>query len=101
MATLTAWCEDREIPYEGVPVGTIKKHATGKGNAGKDEVKKAMVAKGHVPKDDNEADALAQLYYVLTYATPSTSNIRPSPNSVTPGRIPLGTVPVVRRRIKV
>jgi hypothetical protein len=23
-------------PYQGVPVGTIKKHATGKGNANKD-----------------------------------------------------------------
>ena len=33
MATLTAWCELRGIPYQGVPVGTIKKHATGKGNA--------------------------------------------------------------------
>ncbi|WP_420873151.1 D-Ala-D-Ala carboxypeptidase family metallohydrolase [Paracoccus hibiscisoli] len=31
MATLTAWAELRGIPYEGVPVGTIKRHATGKG----------------------------------------------------------------------
>ena len=38
LATLTAWCEHHQIPYQGVPVGTIKKHATGKGNAGKDEV---------------------------------------------------------------
>ena len=35
-ATLTAWCEHHQIPYQGVPVGTIKKHATGKGNAGKE-----------------------------------------------------------------
>ena len=34
MATLTAWAELRGVPYQGVPVGTIKKHATGKGNAG-------------------------------------------------------------------
>ena len=40
MATLTAWAELRGIPYEGVPVGTIKRHATGKGNAPKD----AMIA---------------------------------------------------------
>ena len=33
MAHLTAWCEHHQIPYQGVPVGTIKKHATGKGNA--------------------------------------------------------------------
>ena len=36
MAHLTAWCEHHNIPYAGVPVGTIKKHATGKGNASKD-----------------------------------------------------------------
>ncbi|MBT8166803.1 DUF882 domain-containing protein [Ruegeria litorea] len=30
MATLTAWAELRGVPYQGVPVGTIKKHATGK-----------------------------------------------------------------------
>jgi hypothetical protein len=35
LAHLTAWCEHHQIPYQGVPVGTIKKHATGKGNAGK------------------------------------------------------------------
>ena len=33
MGHLTAWCEHHNIPYQGVPVGTIKKHATGKGNA--------------------------------------------------------------------
>jgi hypothetical protein len=38
MGHLTAWCEHHQIPYQGVPVGTIKKHATGKGNAGKDEM---------------------------------------------------------------
>ena len=63
MATLTAWCEHHEIPYSGVPVGTIKKAATGKGNAGKDEMIAAMVARGHNPGDDNEADALALLYH--------------------------------------
>ena len=35
MAVLTAWAEMRGVPYQGVPVGTIKKHATGKGNASK------------------------------------------------------------------
>ena len=30
MATLTAWCEAHGVAYAGVPVGTIKKHATGK-----------------------------------------------------------------------
>jgi Holliday junction resolvasome RuvABC endonuclease subunit len=65
MATLTAWCEHHHIPYEGVPVGTIKKHATGRGNAGKAEVIAAMRAKGHPVIDDNEADALALLHWAI------------------------------------
>ena len=65
MATLTTWCEHHNIPYQGVPVGTIKKHATGKGNASKDEVIAAMRAKGHPVTDDNEADALALLHWAI------------------------------------
>ncbi|WP_212112176.1 crossover junction endodeoxyribonuclease RuvC [Bartonella queenslandensis] len=64
LATLTAWCEDHEIPYEGIPVCTIKKATTGKGNASKEEMIKAMRAKGHAPCDDNEADALAILHLI-------------------------------------
>jgi hypothetical protein len=65
MATLTAWCELRGVPYEGVPVGTIKRHATGKGNAPKADMIAAMRAKGHAPADDNEADALALLHWAI------------------------------------
>lgn len=65
MATLTTWCEHHNIPYQGVPVGTIKKHATGKGNASKDEVIAAMRALGHPVTDDNEADALALLHWAI------------------------------------
>ena len=65
MGHLTAWCEQHNIPYQGVPVGTIKKHATGKGNAGKDDMIRAMSARGHVPSDDNEADALALLHWAI------------------------------------
>lgn len=63
MAHLTAWCEHHGIPYLGVPVGTIKRHATGKGNASKEEMIAVMQAKGHAVTDDNEADALAILYW--------------------------------------
>ena len=49
MAHLTAWCEHHQIPYQGVPVGTIKKHATGKGNAGKAAMLAAMQARGFSP----------------------------------------------------
>ena len=65
MATLTAWAELRGIPYQGVPVGTIKRHATGKGNAPKDAMIDAARARGFSPADDNEADAIALLHYVI------------------------------------
>ena len=65
LGQLTAWCERHQVPYQGVPVGTIKKHATGHGNAGKDEVIAAMRVKGFNPADDNEADALAILHWAL------------------------------------
>ena len=65
LATLTAWCEHHQIPYQGVPVGTIKKHATGKGNASKEEMVASARARGHAPADDNEADALALLHWAV------------------------------------
>ena len=69
MGQLTAWCEHHQIPYQGIPVGTIKKHATGKGNASKDEMVAAARARGHAPTDDNEADAIALLYLAREMAT--------------------------------
>ncbi|AUM00799.1 hypothetical protein B4966_11945 [Rhodocyclaceae bacterium] len=65
LATLTAWCEHHGIPYQGVPVGTIKRHATGRGNANKLAVLAAMRSLGHQPADDNEADALALLHWAM------------------------------------
>ncbi len=55
--------------YSGVPVGTIKLHATGKGNANKDAMVAAMQAKGHPVTDDNEADALAILHWAMEQDT--------------------------------
>lgn len=65
VAELTAFCEERGIPYRAVPVGSIKKHVTGKGNSGKGAVLEAVRARGFAPRDDNEADALALLMLVL------------------------------------
>ena len=65
LATLTAWCEQQRIPYEGVPVGSIKRFITGKGNAGKDAVIEAVRSRGFHPKDDNEADAIAILLWAI------------------------------------
>lgn len=65
MATLTSWAELRGVPYQGVPVGTIKRFATGKGNAGKSSVIEAIRTRGFAPADDNEADALALLLWAI------------------------------------
>jgi hypothetical protein len=65
MSHLTSFAERHAIPYEGVPVGTIKKHATGRGNANKLMMITAMQALGHNPVDDNEADALALLRWAI------------------------------------
>jgi hypothetical protein len=65
LAHLTAWCEGSGVPYQGVPVGTIKRFAAGKGNAGKEAVIAAMHARGFAPADDNEADALALLLWAI------------------------------------
>lgn len=64
-AHLTSWCEHHRIPYQGVPVGEIKKLATGKGNANKEAMVAAMRRRGHQlgDHDDDEADALAIAYW--------------------------------------
>jgi len=60
VATLQMECEVREIPYLGIPVGTIKKKATGRGNAQKADM--IAAARSRWPDqtiaDDNQADAL-------------------------------------------
>jgi len=56
-----------DIGAETMPVhtGTLKKFATGKGNAGKEEMKAAARKKGYLPIDDNEADACLLLEYAM------------------------------------
>lgn len=68
LGQLSAWCEFHEIPYEGVPVGTIKRHVAGTGNADKQAVIDAVRALGFVPADDNEADALAILHWAMAHS---------------------------------
>ena len=65
LATLTQWAEKYSVPYAGVPVGTIKKHVTGKGNSSKDAMIKAVQARGFKPQDDNEADAISLLLWAI------------------------------------
>ncbi|KPH63055.1 hypothetical protein ADT71_13880 [Novosphingobium sp. ST904] len=65
LAVLTAWCEEHLIAYQGVPVGTIKRYITGKGNADKAAVINAVRKVGFFPVDDNEADAIAILLWAI------------------------------------
>ena len=61
LSHLQSWCESNKsaIPYEGIPVATIKKRATGKGNASKEEMIEAAQKLLKVnPGNDDEADAL-------------------------------------------
>ena len=60
LATLTAWCEEHRFAYQGVPVGTIKRAITGKGNANKQAVLNAVRSKGFsTVTSQDEADAIA------------------------------------------
>lgn len=62
---ITSFAESRKINYISVPVQTIKKFATGKGNAKKDQMIEACIEKLKItPSDDNHADAL----WILAWA---------------------------------
>ena len=65
LATMTAWCERESVAYQGVPVGTIKRFATGRGNADKAAMVAAIRQRGFSPVDDNEADAIAILLWAI------------------------------------
>jgi hypothetical protein len=82
MATLTAWAEQRDIPYEGVPVGTIKRPAIGKGNAPKD----AMIA---------PPGLVASPPPMTTRPTPSRCSCGPSRPREVARCLSLDTVPAV------
>lgn len=72
VAVLSEFCEAEGLPYQGVPVGTIKRHATGRGNANKDDMVEEATRRWGVPFgpgservfDDNEADARLLAEYV-------------------------------------
>lgn len=69
MAHLMEWCHASGINYDAIPVGTIKKHWTGKGNANKDQMMAASVERGLSPADDNEADAQALFDFKISEAS--------------------------------
>ncbi len=59
-SVIKVWCADHAVDYRGYSPSEIKKHATGKGNAGKDLMRAAAEKKwlGRAFVDDNEIDAL-------------------------------------------
>lgn len=68
-AILLSWCETHDIPYDGVHTGTLKKFWAGSGRADKRTMTDIARAHGHAPASDNEADALALLYWALERET--------------------------------
>lgn len=65
LAILQSWCYKKEIKCVGVGVGTIKKFWVGNGRATKEMMIAAANKRGFETKNDNEADALALLHYVI------------------------------------
>jgi len=63
---LKLWCEELEIDYKGYSPKEIKKFATGKGNAGKPQMRVAAEKRwpGREFVDDNEVDAVFLLAMV-------------------------------------
>jgi Holliday junction resolvasome RuvABC endonuclease subunit len=62
------WCEQKGINYRGYSPTELKRHATGKGNAGKPAMLEAARAKwpGTNIEDDNQADSLWLLDLAMT-----------------------------------
>ena len=58
IGVLIALCEERGIQYTAYSATEIKKFATGKGNAKKQDMIDAAISLGFNPEDDNEADAI-------------------------------------------
>ena len=60
LGVLKMLCMEEGIPYEAYSAKAIKKHCTGTGNAKKQQVMDAVIAKYNVtPKNYDEADAIA------------------------------------------
>lgn len=66
VGAMLAWAHHHEIGVLPVAVSTIKRHATGRGNASKAEMIEAAEAAGYRVVDDNAADALHLLRLVLS-----------------------------------
>lgn len=66
MAHIQSWCETHNVPCEGYAPSSIKKWATGKGNANKDAMLAEAQRRWPDITDHNEADARLLLAMVMT-----------------------------------
>ncbi len=61
------WVQRNKIEYQAVSPATIKKWATGNGRASKDDMKRwFFVKEGHYPISDDQSDAMALLFFIMT-----------------------------------
>lgn len=67
ITTAKLWAMDRDIEHCGYSPSAIKKHATGKGNANKEKMLAAAIAKWNREfEDDNHVDACWLLDFAMT-----------------------------------
>jgi Holliday junction resolvasome RuvABC endonuclease subunit len=64
-SVIVTFCEERKIEYRGYSPSEIKKFATGKGNANKEQMVHAAQGYGAIIEDDNHADALHLLHLAI------------------------------------
>ena len=68
VGVVMAWAEIEKVDYVSVPVQTIKRFATGKGNAKKELMISSCIEKLKIqPVDDNHADALWILNWAVNH----------------------------------
>lgn len=65
ISQVQAFTAEHDIELMAVHTGELKRWATGKGNANKEEMIKAAQQRGWSPQDDNEADAALLLEHAL------------------------------------
>jgi Holliday junction resolvasome RuvABC endonuclease subunit len=75
-SVIKLWAINNKIDYRGYSATEIKKHATGKGNANKNQMIAAAISQGWNPKDDNEADALWLLNLAQSEYVPNFSGVK-------------------------
>ncbi len=82
-------CELGNVPFEGLKVGQIKKHATGRGNANKLEmIEAAQKAFGLITVKDDQADALHILSLGLSLDAQTALNLGRGDSSAAPPQLP-------------